>query len=109
VRFEKVYVPYGGYWSTPFAKWQGALAHLHAVKFAAEVAKHALEQRKLAGSQIDTVVLGSTVPQKHVLYGGPWLAAMLGAEGATGPMVAQACATGARVLMTAAQEIELDG
>ena len=34
---------------------------------------------------------------------------MLGAESTTGPMVAQACATGARVLMTAAQEIELDG
>ena len=109
MRFEKVYVPYGGYWSTPFAKWQGSLAHLHAVKYAAEVAKGALEQRKLAGSEIDTVVLGSTVPQKHVLYGGPWLAAMLGAEAATGPMVAQACATGARVLLTAAQEIELDG
>ncbi len=109
MRFEKVYVPYGGYWSTPFAKWQGSLAHLHAVKYAAEVAKRALEQRKLAGSEIDTVVLGSTVPQKHVLYGGPWLAAMLGAEAATGPMVAQACATGARVLLTAAQEIELDG
>lgn len=109
MRFEKVYVPYGGYWSTPFAKWQGSLAHLHAVKYAAEVAKRALEQRKVAGSEIDTVVLGSTVPQKHVLYGGPWLAAMLGAEAATGPMVAQACATGARVLLTAAQEIELDG
>ena len=109
MRFEKVYVPYGGYWSTPFAKWQGSLAHLHAVKYAAEVAKRALELRKLAGSEVDTVVLGSTVPQKHVLYGGPWLAAMLGAEAATGPMVAQACATGARVLLTAAQEIELDG
>ena len=109
MRFEKVYVPYGGYWSTPFAKWQGSLAHLHAVKFSADVAKQALAQRKLGGSEIDTVVLGSTVPQKHVLYGGPWLAGMLGAESTTGPMVAQACATGARVLMTAAQEIELDG
>ncbi|HEX5042251.1 MAG TPA: thiolase family protein, partial [Candidatus Polarisedimenticolaceae bacterium] len=109
MRFEKVYVPYGGYWSTPFAKWQGSLAHLHAVKFAAEVVKAALEQRKLPAAEIDTVMLGSTVPQKHVLYGGPWLAAMLGAESATGPMVAQACATGARVLVTAAQEIELGG
>jgi acetyl-CoA acetyltransferase family protein len=109
VRFEKVYVPYGGYWSTPFAKWQGSLAHLHAVKFAADVAKQALAERKLSGSDIDSVVLGSTVPQKHVLYGGPWLAAMLGAENATGPLISQACATGARVLMTAAQEIEVDG
>ena len=24
-------IPYGAYWSTPFAKWQGSLAHLHSL------------------------------------------------------------------------------
>ena len=32
-------IPYGAYWSTPFARWQGSLAHLHSVEFAAHVAK----------------------------------------------------------------------
>jgi acetyl-CoA acetyltransferase family protein len=108
VRFEKAYVPYGAYWSTPFVKWQGSLAHLHAVRLAAEVGKRMLAAWELPGAELDTVVLGTTVPQKHTLYGTPWLAAMLGAESATGPMVAQACATGARVLTTAAAEVELD-
>ena len=106
MRFENTYVPYGGYWSTPFAKWQGSLSHLHAVTFAADVAKKALAQRDVAPSVFDAVVLGMTVPQKLALYGAPWLAALIGAEGISGPWIAQACATGARVLASAGAEIE---
>ena len=29
------FIPYGVYWSTPFAKWQGALANLHSLKLVA--------------------------------------------------------------------------
>ena len=36
MRFANSYIPYGGYWSTPFARWQGSLAHLHAIRFAAD-------------------------------------------------------------------------
>lgn len=35
--FTKSYIPYGGYWSIPFVKWQGSFANLHALKFAAVV------------------------------------------------------------------------
>jgi acetyl-CoA acetyltransferase family protein len=106
MRFQKSFVPYGAYWSTPFCKWQGSLSHLHALPLAAEVARKALAHRGIAPGSLDGVVLGMTVPQKGTLYAGPWLAAMLGAEGITGPTVSQACATGARVLATAAAELE---
>jgi len=109
MRFEKAFVPYGAYWSTPFAKWQGSLAHLHALSFAADVARGAMERRGIVASAVDGVVAGTTVPQKRGLYGTPWIAAMLGAEHATGAMISQACATGARVLATAAGEIEASG
>ena len=46
--FERVEVPYGAYWSTPFAKWQGKLQHLHSMKFAAHVAKAELKKRQAA-------------------------------------------------------------
>ena len=36
--FDRVEIPYGAYWSTPFARWQGKLQHLHAMRFAAHVA-----------------------------------------------------------------------
>ena len=32
---ERVVIPYGSYWSTPFARWQGAFAQLHSLRFAA--------------------------------------------------------------------------
>ncbi len=105
--FQKAYVPYGGYWSTPFCRWQGSYAHLNAVPFAAEIAKRVLGERDISPQVFDSLVLGMTVPQKHSFYGGPWLAGLIGAEAATGPVVSQACATGARVVGSAAAEVEL--
>ena len=107
MRFRKAFIPYGGYWSTPFCRWQGSFAHLGAIPFAAEVAARALEERKIAPSVFDSVVLGLTVPQRHSFYGGPWLAGLVGAETSTGPIISQACATGARVVGSAASEVEL--
>ncbi len=106
MRFEKAFIPYGGYWSTPFTKWQGSLSGKHAVVLAAEVARKALAVRDISPSSFDGVALGMTVPQKATLYGGPWLAAMIGAEGVTGTMIGQACATGARTLASVASDIE---
>ncbi len=105
--FQKAYVPYGGYWSTPFCRWQGSYAHLNAVPFAAEIARRVLGERDISPQVFDSVILGMTVPQKHSFYGGPWLAGLIGAEAATGPVVSQACATGARVVGSAAAEVEL--
>jgi acetyl-CoA acetyltransferase len=109
MHFEKAYIPHGAYWSTPFCRWQGSLAHLHAVPFAAEIAARALEERGISPQVFDSLYLGITVPQKHLFYGGPWLAGLIGAETATAPMISQACATGARVLGSAASEIEVSG
>lgn len=99
------YVPYGGYWSTPFAKWQGTLSHLNSVELAAHVAKDELARREIDPAGFDTAILGLTVPQYKSFYGAPWLTAMMGADRVTGPTVAQACATSARALQNAHQEI----
>ena len=109
MRFDKAYIPYGGYWSTPFTKWQGGFSVIHAVHLAAQAARTAMKQRDVPASSLDGLVLGMTVPQKSTLYGAPWLAALIGAEGVTGTMVAQACATGARSLATAASDVETAG
>src|SRR5262245_24613964 len=100
------YIPYGAYWSTPFAKWQGSLAHLHSVKLAAHVARAELARRKIAPDAFDFAVLGTTVPQHQSFYGAPWFAGMIGADAVSGPTINQACATGARALEMAAREIE---
>jgi acetyl-CoA acetyltransferase len=99
-------IPYGAYWSTPFARWQGAFANLHAVQFAAFVAKRELALRALPPDVFDAGVLGSTTPQHHSFYGLPWLAGLAGMGHIGGPTVSQACATGVRSILTAALEIE---
>ncbi|MBL0923798.1 MAG: thiolase family protein [Sphingomonadaceae bacterium] len=99
------WIPYGGYWSTPFVRWQGAFSELHSLKFAAWVAKRALGKRGIAPEAFDFGVLGFTVPQKGSFYGLPWLMGEIGAAGVGGPTIMQACATSARCVQTAAQEV----
>jgi acetyl-CoA acetyltransferase len=104
--FKNAYIPCGGYWSTPFCRWQGSFAHLNAIPFAAEVASRALKDRNIPPDAFDGLYFGISVPQKHSFYGGPWLAALMGAVKITGPMVGQACATGARLTALAGFELE---
>ncbi|HMN15723.1 MAG TPA: thiolase family protein [Bellilinea sp.] len=99
------WIPYGCYWSTPFAKWQGSFANLHAMRFAAHVTKAELSKRKIAPENIDYGVLGWSVPQVSVFYGLPWLTGMVGAGTAGGASINQACATSVRCLLTAGDEI----
>lgn len=99
------YIPYGTYWSTPFAKWQGSLANMNALPLAAQVAKQALAARAVDPAQIDLSILGITNPQKGSFYGLPWVTGMMGIDRVTGPTVQQACATSVRALQMAAQEV----
>ena len=99
-------IPYGAYWSTPFAKWQGSFANLHSVEFAAHVAKAELAKRRIAPEAFDYGVLGMTVPQKASFYGLPWFMGLIGGRKVGGPTVSQACATSVRCLLAGAQEVE---
>jgi acetyl-CoA acetyltransferase len=103
--FQKAYIPYKGYWSTPFCRWQASFAHLNAVPFAAEIAVRVLAERDISPQIFDSLYLGLTVPQKHSFYGGPWLAGLIGSKTVVGPIIGQACATGARVTALAGFEL----
>lgn len=105
--FEKAYIPYDAYWSSPFCRWQGSFAHLHSMEFAAEICRRALPARRISPDIFGSVVLGMTVPQKNSFYGAPWMAGMVGATGVTGPMISQACATSAKCVSVAAEELEM--
>ena len=102
----KARIPYGAYWSTPFARWQGSFSNLHSIEFAAHVARNELARRSIDPGVFDYGALGISVPQSHCFYGLPWFAGMVGARQIGGPTLMQACATGVRTLLAAAQEIE---
>jgi len=102
---RETHVPYGAYWSTPFVRWQGSFSHLHPLEFAAHIARQELARRNIDAKHLDFGVLGTTVPSMSSFYGLPWLTGMMGADHVGGPTVNQACATSARCLQMASQEV----
>lgn len=104
--FPNVEIPYGAYWSTPFVRWQGSLQHLNSHELAAWVCRRELEKRKIDTSAISHLAFGSTIVQHHSFYGAPWVAGLAGISAVTGPVIHQACATGTRLLVSAAQEVQ---
>jgi len=101
----QAFIPYGMYWSTPFAKWQGSLANMNALPLAAQVGKQAMAARGFDLDQVDLAILGMTNPQKGGFYGLPYVTGMMGMDRVTGPTIQQACATSVRALQMAAQEV----
>lgn len=99
------FIPYGAYWSTPFAKWQGSLASMNALRLAAHCGREALTSRGVPLEAIDLAVLGQTNPQKGSFYGLPYVTGLMGIDRVAGPTVQQACATSVRALQMASQEV----
>jgi acetyl-CoA acetyltransferase len=98
-------IPYGAYWSTPFARWQGSLSDLHSLKFAAATAAKVAKDKEWPLEKVDHAVVGFTIPQDKCFFGAPWVMSMMGAPNVTGPTVMQACATSARCLAASASDL----
>ena len=109
MQFNDVYIPYSHYWSTPFCKWQGEFSNQHSLKFAAKCARKMLDDNSFDSNHLERLHYGQTVPQQGAFYGAPWVAALIGNDRVTGPTLSQACATSARVLASAATEVQLGG
>ncbi len=102
----KAYIPYRGYYSSPFARWQGSMANEHAIKLGAETAKRWLAEKGWDPKMFDYLFLGITIHQPHGFYGGPWAAAMMGAERIPGLVVSQACSTSTIAIYQASVGVE---
>ncbi len=62
VAYTKAYIPYGGYYSTPFCRWQGSMQNDNAVSLGAATARRwFLEKRKVDPTIIDYLYFGATV------------------------------------------------
>lgn len=104
--FKNVFVPYKGYWSSPFCTWQGSFQNQVAVELAAATAKKFFELRGITPDIFDGIVFGSTIPQKGWFFDAPSFASLMGNPSISGPRIAQACATSTVSLKVAASFIE---
>ncbi|WES63414.1 thiolase family protein [Microbacter sp. GSS18] len=105
--FDNVFIPIPHIWSTPFTKWQGALAEVNALDLAVDVTARALEQRETAPGLFTHWALGMTVIQKHSFYGVTLVTRRLGAGDVAGPWISRACATSAAVVDHLATQVQL--
>jgi acetyl-CoA acetyltransferase len=102
----KAFIPYGGYYSSPFVRWQGTLANENAITLGSETSKKWMAHKDWDPKMFDYLILGITVGQPKMFYGGPWAAALIGATDTPGLLVSQACSTGTTGLFQAAVGIE---
>ena len=103
---KQAYIPYRGYYSTPFVRWQGSLANEHSIVLGAATSRRFFASKEWDPKMIGYVFVGSTVYQQQWFYSGPWAAAMLGADMVPGVLITQACSTSAFSLYQAAMGIE---
>lgn len=106
MQFDRVFVPMGAYWASPFCRWQGALSGEHPLSLLATVGPEVLAQTGHPVESLEGLHLGTTIPSHKCFWGAPWVAAMMGNDRITGPTLSQACATSARVLASGAAAIQ---
>jgi acetyl-CoA acetyltransferase len=102
----KAFIPYGGYYSTPFAKWQGSLANENSITLGAETTRRWLVHKGWDPNMYDYLILGITIGQPKFFYGGPWASALIGAERIPGVILSQACSTSTTGIFQAGVGIE---
>src|SRR5680860_788372 len=105
--FTKAFIPYGGYYSSPFVRWQGSIANVHSLPLGAATAKKWMAEKGIDPGIIDYVNFGSTVEQPRIFFGGPWAAALIGADGVPGIWISQACSTSTTAVYQAAMALEV--
>lgn len=105
--FPKARIPYGTWGSSYFPAWQtSALAEVNIAQFAGEGMNRIMGLREVPVSQIDYMIIGSTVPWHWKFWTAPLVAACMGRR-IPGYHMEQACATGLQAVMLAGAEIEM--
>jgi acetyl-CoA C-acetyltransferase len=85
--FQKAYIPYKGYWSSPFSRWQMSFQTINAIELGAQTARKFLEKRGLSPDIFDGCVLGMTIGQPAWFYANPWFCALMGNDRISGPTI----------------------
>jgi acetyl-CoA acetyltransferase len=102
----KAYIPYKGYYSTPFCRWQGQMANENALTLGAETSKKWLAEKGWDPKIFDYLFLGMTIGQPQWFFGSTWAAALMGADGIPGMTICQACTTATTCIYQASVGIE---
>jgi len=99
-------IPYGTWGSSYFPAWQtSSLAEVNIGQFAGESMNRILGLRHVPKSELDYLVIGSTIPWHWKFWNAPLVASCLGHR-VPGFHVEQACATGLQAVLLAGTTVE---
>ncbi len=103
--FSRARIPYGTWGSSYFPAWQtSALAEVNIGQFAGEAMGRILSLRKVPKSQLEYLIIGSTIPWHWKFWTAPMIASILD-QRIPGYHMEQACATGLQAVVVAASEV----
>lgn len=107
--YTKAFIPYGGYYSTPFVRWNGSLKSENPITLSAETARRWFAEKNLDPTVLDFLYLGTTVVNPLSFYGHAYAAAVILDRKKEIPALSmnQVCATSTTTLGLAANDIEL--
>ncbi len=107
--FPDARIPYGTWGSSFFPAWQSsALAEVNIGQFAGEAMGRILGLRRVPKSELDYLVIGSTIPWHWKFWTAPMVASCMG-ERLPGYHVEQACATGLQAVLLGGAEVQSGG
>ncbi len=106
--FTKAYIPYGGYYSSPFARWNGSLKAENSVVLGAATAKRWFAEKQIDPTILDYMYYGITTAQPLSFYSHAYTSAVINErkKDIPGLQINQVCATSCTTLGLAAQDIE---
>ena len=70
--FKKAFIPYNGYYSSPFSKWQGSYQYENAIVLGAKTARSWFQKKDIDPTIIDYLYFGNTVAQHRVFHSHNW-------------------------------------
>jgi len=103
----KAYIPYRGYYSSPFCKWQGSMQHDNSIELGAKTSKRWFAEKGIDPKEFEYLYLGITVGQHRVFFGSTWAAYLMGAPDIPGMTIMQACSTATTTVFNASASVEL--
>ncbi|MBW2029366.1 MAG: thiolase family protein [Deltaproteobacteria bacterium] len=104
----KAFIPYNGYYSSPFCRWQGSMANENSIVLGAKTARDWILKKGIDPTILEYLYYGTTIAQHHMFFSHTWSAAMLvdNAKPLPALMVNQACTTSTTCIHLCAVNIE---
>ncbi len=104
--FPNAYIPYGTWGCSYFPAWQTSpLAEVNIGQFAGEAMARIMNKRKVPVSNLDYLIIGSTVPWHFKFWNATVVANCMGKR-LPGFQMEQACATGLQAVILAGAQVQ---